>query len=412
MTIGLTTRLVERREEMAAAASAELPGTHAPHHGGPGIFVLALAVPVLLSMVLLAIAPGLLDMARIFGTRETQLIQTLPALLMIAGAASAGFIAERLGRRVTLILFLLAYALGGGLGYFAGSVVPILAGRAALGFAAGVLMTTTYAVVGEYYEGPRREKILGYMTTTGSLAAVGMLTFGGLLVETHGWRAPFLLYFAGAALVPLAATALTRAKTMRERERLSWVPVLTLWPLYMLLTAYMVGVFMMAIQGAFLLQAHGITAPSIIGMLLSVSSIFGALGGFCYGFMRRWLNFRGMFVWISVAMGAGFLLAVWAPSAGWFVFAALITGLGIGLVGATITSEILLRVPDSLHDRALGLNTAALFFGPFLNPWVVAPLAAWKGIFFAITVIGFGYLVAGAGFFVVRKHRASGVMPM
>jgi len=99
-------------------------------------------------MVLLGIAPGMLDMARVFGTHQAQLVQTLPALLMIAGAASAGVFAERLGRRLTLIFFLLAYALGGGVGYFAGSVVPMLARRAVLGFAAGILTTTVYATVG------------------------------------------------------------------------------------------------------------------------------------------------------------------------------------------------------------------------------------------------------------------------
>ena len=312
-------------------------------------------------MVLLAIAPGLLDMAQVFGTHQAQLIQTLPTLLMIAGAASAGLIAERLGRRMTLILFLFVFALAGGFGFIATTVAVMLVSRAVLGLAAGVMLTTIYATIGEYYEGPRRERVLGYMSTAASLASVCMLALGGHLVEKFGWRSPFLLYLLGAALIPVAATAMARGKTVRAGVRLSWAPVLAVWPLYALLSAYTTGVFMLAIQGPFLLQAHGVTAPSTIGALLSVSSIFGALGGFCYGFMRRWLSFLGMFVWISVMMGTGLLLAVWAPGNGWFVFASLVTGLGIGVVEATIASEIMLRVPEPLHDRALGLNVAALF---------------------------------------------------
>jgi len=72
---------------------------------------------------------------------------------------------------------------------------------------------------------------------------------------------------------------MVQGKTVNPGQRLSWAPVLALWPLYLLLTAYTIGVFMMAIQGAFLLQAHGITSPSSIGVLLSVSSVFGAAGG-------------------------------------------------------------------------------------------------------------------------------------
>jgi len=395
----------EGEAAIATAMPKELPGLHAPQRGGPGVFALSILVPVLLSMVLLAIAPGLLDMARIFGTQPTQLIQTLPTLLMIAGAACAGVFAERLGRRLTLILFLLTFAISGGFGYFAGAITPMLVSRAVLGFAAGVMLTTIYATVGEYYEGPRRERVLGYMSTAASLASVCMLALGGRLVEAEGWRTPFLLYFVAALLVPVAAMAMARGKTLRANEQLSAAPVLAVWPLYVLLTTYTVGMFMLAIQGAFLLQAHGVTAPSTIGALLSVSSVFGALGGFFYGFMRRWLSFQGMFVWISLMMGAGLLLAVWAPDDRWFVFASLVTGLGIGVVEPTIASEIMLRVPEPLHDRALGLNVAALFFGSFLNPWIVFPLAARGGILFAITVIGIAYLVGGAGFVVLETRR-------
>lgn len=165
-----------------------------------------------------------------------------------------------------------------------------------------------------------------------------------------------------------------------------------------MLTAYTVGVFMLAIQGAFLLGARGVTSPATIGSLLAVSSLFGALGGFSYGFMRRWLDFRGMFIWISATMGSGLVLAVMAPGNGGFILASFIAGLGMGVVEATIASEIIKRVPPASHDRALGLNVAAMFLGPFLNPWIVAPLVAVGGIGFAVFLFGGVYLAAGACF--------------
>lgn len=89
------------------------------------------------------------------------------------------------------------------------------------------------------------------------------------------------------------------------------------------------------------------------------------------------------------------------------MFAALVTGLGMGVVEASIASEIMLRAPEPLHDRALGLNVAALFLGPFLDPWIVAPLAAKGGILFAITVIGVAYPGASVGFIVLAVQRRS-----
>lgn len=377
-----------------------------PPRGGPGILALCMLIPALIAMIVLAIAPGLLDLARVFGTSQAQLIQTLPMLLMIVGAGCAGLIAERLGRRTTLILFMIAYALGGGVGYVVDTLAPMLVGRAILGFSAGVLMTTAYGLVGEYYEGQARERILGFMSMTGSLAAVLMLALGGQLVEAFGWRAPFLLYLASAILIPLAIGVGGRTAVKRREQGPSWGPVFAIWPIYVLLTAYTIGVFMMAIQGAFLLESHGVTASSTIGTLLAVSSLFGALGGFCYGFMRRWLDFGGMFVWISATMGGGLVLAVWAPNNAWFVLASFVTGLGMGVVEATIASEIIKRVPEPSHDRALGLNVVAMFLGPFLNPWVVAPLVALGGIGFAVLLIGGAYLVAGGGFLLVGIRRS------
>ena len=41
------------------------PGEHAPYKGGPAIFVLSIMIPVLMSMVLLAIAPGKIGRAHV-----------------------------------------------------------------------------------------------------------------------------------------------------------------------------------------------------------------------------------------------------------------------------------------------------------------------------------------------------------
>jgi MFS family permease len=180
--------------------------------------------------------------------------------------------------------------------------------------------------------------------------------------------------------------------------KVAWGPVLRWWPIYLLLMAYTVGMYMMAIQGPFLLGAKGVTAPSTIGLLVAVSSIFGALGGFLYGYMRRVFGFRAMFVWISVCIGIGLPLAAWAPGQEMFVLAAFITGLGIGVIEPTVASELLLRTPEPLHDRAMGLNVAAMFLGQFLNPYVVLPLTQARDISFAFQAIGAAYLAGGVLF--------------
>lgn len=78
-----------------------------------------------------------------------------------------------------------------------------------------------------------------------------------------------------------------------------------------------------------------------------------------------------------------------------FVVSAVILGLGIGMIEPTIASETLRRTPEALHDRAMGVNLAALFLGQFLNPVAMGPLREAWGIRAAFLIVGGAYLVGG-----------------
>lgn len=380
-------------------SGGEPAGAHAPRRGNLCVAILSVTIPILIAMLALLIAPGVLQMAAEFGAMTAQLVQVLPAVVMILGAAVAGYLSERWGRRAVIIALLAVYAISGVAGYVAPNLAVLVVSRVVIGFAGGVLLTTIYAVIGEYFEGHGRERLLGFMSMAASASSVAMLALGGKVVEDHGWRVPFLFYLAAILLIPLAMIGLHKGKTVTAAVALSWRPVLRHWPIYLLLTAYTVGMYMLVIQGPFLLGAQGVTSPSTIGLLISVSSIFGALGGALYGSMRRVLGFREMFIFISVTVGVGLPLAAMAQGdTAFFMFAAFVVGLGIGVIEPTVASELLLRTPEPLHDRAMGLNVAAMFLGQFLNPFVVAPLYMVGGAPFAFQTVGAIYLVGGALF--------------
>ena len=373
------------------------PGAHAPYVGGASVVALALGIPVLISMLALAIAPGVLQMAQEFGALTAQLVLTLPAVVMIVGAAVSGYLSERWGRRAVIAACLLLYAVAGVSGGLAPNLMILVVTRVVSGFAGGVLLTSIYAVIGEYFEGTRRETILGFMSTAGSIASLALLVVMGYIVERFGWRAPFILYALSLLLLPCALKGLHRGLSASSMS-LSWRPVLRGWTFYLLLTSYTLGMYMMVIQGPFLLAAKGFTAPSTIGQFISLSSLVGGLCSAFYGVMRRWLGFRQMFIWISLVIGIGLPLAAWAPSGGWIVLSMVVVGMGIGIIEPTVASELLLRTPEPLHDRAMGVNVAAMFLGQFLNPLLLAPVREAYGIAFAFTAVGMVYLLAASLF--------------
>jgi len=391
-------------------SEGEHPGEHAPHRGGAAVVVLSLAIPVLVSMLALAIMPGVLQMANEFGALTAQLVLTVPAFAMIAGAGLAGYMAEHWGRRRIIAVCLAVYGIAGVAGGLASSLQLLVVARIVSGFVGGVLLTAIYAVIGEYFEGTRRERLLGLMSTAASISSLLLLLVMGLVVERFGWRAPFFLYGVGVMFIPFALRGLHRGLSA-PGATLSWGPVLARWPHYLLLTAYTIGMYMMVIQGPFLLAAKGIDAPSVIGRYIGLSSLVGALCSAVYGYARRWLDYRQMFVMISLAIGIGLPLAAWAPGGGWIVLAMIVIGLGIGVIEPTVASKLLELTPEPLHDRAMGVNVAAMFLGQFLNPLAIAPLRDAFGIGAAFTIIGLLYFAGAALFALSLASRKSRVVP-
>lgn len=296
-------------------------------------------------------------------------------------------------------LCLITYGLAGISGLFLNSLTALMASRVVLGLAGGALLTNGYVTIGEYCEGARREWMLGLISAFASFSSVLVLWFGGDFVGSFGWRAPFVIYALGFVMVPFALIGMHKGLPPRAPDQdLSWGSVLRYWPFFALVSAYTIGMYMPSAQGPFLLAEHGETSPAVIGKIIAVSSLVSAIGAFFYGAMRKWLNFCGMFAYISTALGIGMIAAELSTTTQQFVTACGIMGLALGIIVSTVASEVLSRTPESLHDRAIGLSIAALFFGQFLNPWVSKPLRDAGGASLAFQVIGGGFLIAALVF--------------
>ena len=383
------------------------------HQANLSVTIFCLFSSVLISMVAMAVVPSLTDIAKQFGngddgTLTAQLIMTVPSVFMIIGASLAGYLSERVGRRAVAVWCLLIYAFSGASGLIWDSLTALMISRIFLGLAGGALLTIGYVTIGEYFEGTKREWMLGLISALASFSSVLVLWFGGDFVESFGWRAPFTVYLLGLVIVPFALTGMRRGLPEAEEYlEVSWGPVLRYWPFFALVAAYTIGMYMPSTQGPFLLAERGETSPAVIGKIIAVSSLVSAIGAFFYGAMRKWLNFAGMFTYISAALGIGMIAAVMSNSTEQFVIACGIMGLALGIIESTVASEVLSRAPEKLHDRAIGLSIAALFFGQFLNPWVAKPLRDAGGAAFAFQVIGGAFLMAAFVFaFFWRKRSA------
>ena len=142
---------------------------------------------------------------------------TIPALCVAVFSPFAGWLSDRVGRKILLIVSLLVYAGIGVMPYFLSDLLQIIATRIGLGLTEAVIMTLATALIGDYFIGKERERWIGIQFATVSLSAIVLIAVGGILGEVLGSRGPFLLYLLAIPVALLAAFVLFEPNNPEKR---------------------------------------------------------------------------------------------------------------------------------------------------------------------------------------------------
>jgi EmrB/QacA subfamily drug resistance transporter len=118
----------------------------------------------------------------------------LSALLLFGGA-----LGDRLGRRTALVAGVSLFGLASFACAMAPSLAVLLAGRAAQGIGAALLLPASLAILGASFSGEAKGRAVGAWAAAGAVAGAVGPVFGGWLIDTAGWRAIFLINLPVAA---------------------------------------------------------------------------------------------------------------------------------------------------------------------------------------------------------------------
>ena len=80
----------------------------------------------------------------------SKLMLTIPSIIIALFAPIAGVIVDKFGRLRPLYTGVILFVLGGSSGFYLDNFYAILAGRAVLGIAVALLMTSSTALIGDY----------------------------------------------------------------------------------------------------------------------------------------------------------------------------------------------------------------------------------------------------------------------
>ncbi|MFB6196425.1 MAG: MFS transporter [Haloplanus sp.] len=366
------------------------------------------------------VSPVLPDLRPVFGVSDAQvgLVITAYTFPGIFVTPFVGLVADRFGRRRVVVPLLFLFAVAGAGVAFARTFAEVIALRFLQGVGASALITLAVTLIGDVYDGRRRDAVMGLNGSTIGSGAAFYPLIGGALAGIR-WNAPFLFFGVGALVGLFALVALTEPAAERStdvRAYLGRLRAVAVLPQALAIFAALFAAFFI-FYGAVLTalplllsDVFGLGAGRI-GATLSMVALASAAVSSQYGRLSEKRTASELVALGFVAYGVGLLCVRLAPSPTLVAAALLVFGVGFGVVMPSIDTAVVTLVPDDLRAGVMGMRTSMLRLGQTLGPvgfTVTADLA------FATTVVGYRVLlvavgtaavVAGGGGYVALRRR-------
>jgi MFS family permease len=326
----------------------------------------------------------------------SRLVLVMPSIGIAISAPLAGAVIDRFGRRRFLLGAIVAYAILGASGGLANSLEALLVTRLFLGFAAGGAMTATITLMGDYFDGPERQKFLGQRTAFVNFSAIAINISGGLLASID-WRVPFFVFLVALVLVPMGARSLpepvvtAEAKAAVRLKFREW-PLAFIGLVYLMLFLVNIAFFFVPTQVPFYVRELGYDGAQIGGFALASSSLGIALGSLLYHPIRsRVRQAASTFVPAAFLVVVGFGIVSMGETLTVVMPGLLLAGLGFGVINVNGIVWAMEGTPTNIRGRVVGGLTASMMLGHFCSPLVSQPIAQAWGLSF-VFVFGVGLL--------------------
>lgn len=342
-----------------------------------------------------------------------QLILTTPALFIVFGSPVAGWLADRIGRKPVLLVGLLFYAVAGSSGLYLDTIPAILVGRAALGLAVAAVMTAATTLLADYYDDQQRIRVLGIQAAFMGLGGVVFLLLGGAVAAVH-WRLPFATYLL-SLLIFVPALRYIHEPAMNGKEgggkgteparqtgRMPWRTVVsTVAMVYLIEVCF----YLIPIHSPFRYANLGFPEPwRVAASVATLSGCFAIVAALASR-LRALLGLRWCF---ALGFGAASIGLAGIGLIETFVYLFVpfaVMGAGFGLIIPNLTAWLAAETTQQIRGRAMGIYSAALFFGQFMAPVISQPIANRSSIAMVYYVAAFSCLAFAPLAYWIAPHQ-------
>ncbi len=375
--------------------------------------VALLLAATLTTMANAAISPALPGLEARFADHPqaallTRMLVPAPSVAVVLIAGFVGNLADRLGKRMLLLLGVALFALAGCLGMALTSLEALLASRLALGVAVALIMTAQTALIGDLFQGEDRSRLLGLQISARNLGGLVAISLAGVLALISPMHA-FAIHALALLILPVLWRNLSEPPRMQEPVVQSHISVQTerfgagLWAMAGLQMLTTICFFTMPTQVPFFVTHLGHGNTALIGSVMAALTLSGTIAATRYASLHPRLGHGGLFALGYGLMGAGMAVLALASSLPWVFLGASLVGFGFATVSPNFNEIALRAAPASRRGRAAGIMTTSVFLGQIVSPLLTLPLLRATG--FAGTFASLAALLLAAAAIAGLLHR-------
>jgi ACDE family multidrug resistance protein len=314
-------------------------------------------------------------------SREVGLLITVFTFPGIILTPIFGVLADRAGRKRILVPSLVLFSVAGSLCFFARDFTSLLELRFLQGVGAASLGSLNVTLIGDLFEGRSRTAAMGYNSSVLSIGTGSFPAIGGLLASV-AWYYPFLLPIAALPVSLIVLFFLNNPEPsarepIRGYLKRAWSSVLDRRVIVLFIGSVTTFVI---IFGAYLtclplllgdsFGAH----PTVIGLILSTTSISTAVSASQLGRLHRFVSGRMILV-SSYLLYAAALVMI--PSVGtlWhMLLPAVLAGVAVGTAVPVILTLLSDYAPLEHRGAFMSINGMVLRLGQTIGPVLLGTL--------------------------------------
>jgi Arabinose efflux permease len=336
---------------------------------------------------------------------KIQFVGSLPFLTSFLFSIVAGRLANHIDKKKIAIVGLALYGIVGMLPAFCNDMNIILLLRLLTGIGVGLVVPIPAMYIAEYYEGVKKERMLGFQNATFNFANSAIsISVGVLLI--YGWHAAFysfgfmfiVLFFVLIGLPKsLPDKSLVEKQSHNEKVKLPGYTYIMLGGMILLWTVFIALVVSLAMLNG----ARNIVPLQVIGVILALPGGLSAVGALLFPVFVR---FKYVYIAIDLfILGGGFLIGMNAQTPLPFVLCCVMVGIGQGGLVPYIVSSTINHVSPEAKDAALGVVQSGMHLGGICGTALSALIfAIGTGDLFKLAYSIYGYAtVAAAIIFVI-----------